>query len=101
MVTAIFVLEKATFVKNAVWGKQVAMRDDVSDAGRIKMVNVCEYLDFRSMTFPLIIQMPFSPQDSLFFLTAAQVALATAMVIGVSALATLMYKTFRGRSRYV
>ncbi|EAT35439.1 AAEL012398-PA [Aedes aegypti] len=38
-------------------------------------------------------------QTSLFFLTAAQVALATAMVIGVSALATLMYKTFRARSR--
>ncbi|XP_053685830.1 uncharacterized protein LOC128735364 [Sabethes cyaneus] len=38
-------------------------------------------------------------QDSLFFLTAAQVALATAMVIGVSALATLLYKTFRARAR--
>lgn len=38
-------------------------------------------------------------QTSLFFLTAAQVALATAMVIGISALATLMYKTFRARSR--
>lgn len=38
-------------------------------------------------------------QDSLFFLTAAQVALATAMVIGIAALATLLYKTFRARSR--
>ncbi|KAL9693205.1 hypothetical protein quinque_012490 [Culex quinquefasciatus] len=37
-------------------------------------------------------------QDSLFFLTAAQVALATAMVIGIAALATLLYKTFRARS---
>lgn len=38
-------------------------------------------------------------QDSLFFLTAAQVALATAMVVGVAALATLLYKTFRSRAR--
>ncbi|XP_058811355.1 uncharacterized protein LOC131676251 isoform X2 [Topomyia yanbarensis] len=38
-------------------------------------------------------------QDSLFFLTAAQVALATAMIIGISALATLLYKTFRARTR--
>lgn len=81
--------------------RQNAFRDDVNDAIRIKMVNVCKYLESKSSTFALIILLHFSPQDSLFFLTAAQVALATAMVIGVSALATLMYKTFRGRSRYV
>ncbi|XP_058457277.1 uncharacterized protein LOC131440064 [Malaya genurostris] len=38
-------------------------------------------------------------QDSLFYLTAAQVALATVMIIGVSALATLLYKTIRTRAR--
>ncbi|XP_055540364.1 uncharacterized protein LOC129727019 isoform X2 [Wyeomyia smithii] len=38
-------------------------------------------------------------QDSMFFLTAAQVAFATAIVIGVTALATLLYKTARARAR--
>uniref|UniRef100_A0A182KG24 Uncharacterized protein n=1 Tax=Anopheles christyi TaxID=43041 RepID=A0A182KG24_9DIPT len=36
-------------------------------------------------------------QESLFFLTAAQVALATAMVLGVISLSFLLYKTLRNR----
>ncbi|XP_035777175.1 uncharacterized protein LOC118458606 [Anopheles albimanus] len=39
------------------------------------------------------------PQESLFFLTAAQVALATAMVLGVISLSFLLYKTLRSRLR--
>ncbi|XP_049530814.1 uncharacterized protein LOC125948612 isoform X1 [Anopheles darlingi] len=38
-------------------------------------------------------------QESLFFLTAAQVALATAMVLGVISLSFLLYKTLRSRLR--
>ncbi|XP_001237639.4 uncharacterized protein LOC120898899 isoform X1 [Anopheles arabiensis] len=38
-------------------------------------------------------------QESLFFLTAAQVALATAMVLGVISLSFLLYKTLRNRLR--
>lgn len=38
-------------------------------------------------------------QESLFFLTAAQVALATAMVLGVISLSFLLYKTLRSRFR--
>lgn len=38
-------------------------------------------------------------QETLFFLTAAQVALATAMVLGVISLSFLLYKTLRNRLR--
>ncbi|XP_055637497.1 uncharacterized protein LOC129776102 isoform X2 [Toxorhynchites rutilus septentrionalis] len=38
-------------------------------------------------------------QDSIFFITAAQFALVTAMVLGILALGLLLYKTCRARTR--